>query len=668
MSARPPGIDRLLDQCLGLQAGEDLLLVVDEGTDASVVAALREAADDRRADTAVATVPRPTMPGEEPPPDVASRLREADAAIELTSLFIGSSVARQEATKAGTRYLAMPGVLLSTFRAGGPVDVDLVSLRAEVERIGERWTAATSFRLTTPAGTDLTGSVAGRAGRVLHGIATEAGAYMAPPDVESGTAPVEGTGSGVVVIDGDLLFMGPGPLASPVVLTFADGLLVSAEGNEVGRLTEMIERCDDPRMANLAEVSLGLNPAGSIGPVAMETESARGTAHIALGNSIAYGGTVDARGAPRLRHARRHARARRPDRDGPRHLPGRLTVQIDGHTHILSLASDADFTAEYGREGSLCIYRSMGLLPSHRCPTHDEWEATGSADDGFLVVGPEETVEAHPGFDKIVALAVSPQYLDGELIGTVDVFDITGVGGDPHPERCNEYLAGCVRMRPDELIGFASVNPTYRGVRKAVEELERAVTEYGLQGLKLYPMYQHWSPADRDVAFPIFEAAQALGIPVMIHQAGSTRIDARMEFARPALLDDVGRTFRDLRVIIAHCGIPWIDEAMFMLQKHPNFYADLSYHIATITRRDLFLFLYRAEPYFVPLEKLFFATDYPGFLYDPVALRDKLLTVNDEAPALGLPPIPQSKLDGIMGDNMARVLGLLGDDDPIGVT
>jgi leucyl aminopeptidase (aminopeptidase T) len=40
---------------------------------------------------------------------------------------------------------------------------------------------------------------------------------------------------------------------------------------------------------------MGLNPAGSICAVPMETESALGTAHIALGNSIAYGGTVDAR-------------------------------------------------------------------------------------------------------------------------------------------------------------------------------------------------------------------------------------------------------------------------------------------------------------------------------------------------------------------------------------
>jgi hypothetical protein len=57
-----------------------------------------------------------------------------------------------------------------------------------------------------------------------------------------------------------------------------------------------------------------------------------------------------------------------------------------------------------------------------------------------------------------------------------------------------------------------------------------------------------------------------------------------------------------------------------------------------LTRRDLFLFLHRCEPAFVPLEKIFFGTDYPGFLYDPVKLRDKLTTVNEEAAAVSLPP------------------------------
>ena len=101
-----------------------------------------------------------------------------------------------------------------------------------------------------------------------------------------------------------------------------------------------------------------------------------------------------------------------------------------------------------------------------------------------------------------------------------------------------------------------------------------------------------------------------------------------------------------------------MDEALFLLTKHPHFYTELSYLIATLTRRDLFLFLHRCEPAFVPLEKIFFGTDYPGFLYDPVKLREKLMTVNEEAAAVSLPPIPEAKLRGILGDNVAAVLGL----------
>lgn len=331
---------------------------------------------------------------------------------------------------------------------------------------------------------------------------------------------------------------------------------------------------------------------------------------------------------------------------------------IDAHSHILALASDPEFTVDYGREGSLCIYRSAGTLPSHRMPTEAEWEASGFSRSGWPLIGPSESVRDHPGFDKIVILAVSPQYLDGRLVGTVDTNGILGVPGPPDPERCNDYIAACVRADPEHLIGFASVNPAYRGPKAAADELERAVTELGLSGVKLYPMYQHWAVNDREVVWPVFARAADLGIPVMIHQAGSTRIDAKLELGRPAMLDDIGRDFRDLRVIIAHCGLPWTDEALFLLTKHPNFYAELSYLIATLTRRDLFLFLHRCEPSFVPLEKIFFGTDYPGFLYDPVRLAEKLTTVNEEAAAVALPPIPQPKLDGIMGDNFAAVFGM----------
>jgi 2,5-dihydroxypyridine 5,6-dioxygenase len=88
--------------------------------------------------------------------------------------------------------------------------------------------------------------------------------------------------------------MGQGPLPGPVVLHVDRGELTAIEGAERGRLESMLERCADDRMANIAEVSVAFNPAGTVCSVPMETESSRGSAHIALGNSIAYGGRVDA--------------------------------------------------------------------------------------------------------------------------------------------------------------------------------------------------------------------------------------------------------------------------------------------------------------------------------------------------------------------------------------
>jgi leucyl aminopeptidase (aminopeptidase T) len=288
--------DNVLDQCLAVAAGEEVVLLTDDGTDVDVVAGLSVGIRERDAIPLVAHIPSPRLPGAEPPVAVAAMMLHAAATIELTSLFIGSSAARRAATDHGARYLAMPAVRLDTFRPSGPLDVDFEQLRIDAERIGAAWHQASTFRLTTRGGTDLWGSVEDRPGRVLHGMAREPGAYMAPPDVEAGTAPVEGTATGAVVVDADLLFMGEGPLDEPVVLRIAHGQLIGIEGAEPGRsrLLSMLERCSDDRMTNIAEVSVAFNPGGKVCAVPMETESTRGSAHIALGNSIAYGGRVNA--------------------------------------------------------------------------------------------------------------------------------------------------------------------------------------------------------------------------------------------------------------------------------------------------------------------------------------------------------------------------------------
>lgn len=287
-------VSRVLDTCLGVRAGERVVVLVDPETDPLVRDAIVAGLDVRRAVPVVFELPRYAVPGTEPPPELAEALLAADAGIELTTTFLGSSAARREATNAGRRYLSMPAVVADTFRLGGPLDVDFDALVATTQALAAAWERASTYRIVTPAGTDLRGSVEGRKGRALTGVARKPGDYMAPPDVESGTAPVEGSSSGTVVIDGDFLFMGSGPVGEPVALHIADGLLVAAEGAEAERLEDMIERCEDPRMTNLAEVSVGLNPQGAVCGVPMETESTKGSAHIAFGNSISYGGTVAA--------------------------------------------------------------------------------------------------------------------------------------------------------------------------------------------------------------------------------------------------------------------------------------------------------------------------------------------------------------------------------------
>ena len=287
-------VSRVLDQCLGLRKGEEVVLLIDEGTDSLVVDALRRGVESRDAVCLVLSMQRFSRPGSEPPSPVACLLEAADAAIELTSTFIGSSQARQRATLSGTRYLAMPAIEADTFRIGGPLDVNFEALRPTTEKVARAWEEASTYRFRTAAGTDLSGSVEGRKGRSLHGIAISWGAYMAPPDIESGTAPVEGSSNGVVVIDGDFLFMGRGPLNGQVALHFESGLLVGIEGAEGQRLKDMMDLCADPLMTNLAEIAVGLNPNGRVCGVPMETESTLGSGHIALGNSIAYGGSVAA--------------------------------------------------------------------------------------------------------------------------------------------------------------------------------------------------------------------------------------------------------------------------------------------------------------------------------------------------------------------------------------
>lgn len=213
----------------------------------------------------------------------------------------------------------------------------------------------------------------------------------------------------------------------------------------------------------------------------------------------------------------------------------------------------------------------------------------------------------------------------------------------------NEYVSGYVRQHPDKLIGFASVDPNNKW---APYELERAVKDLGLRGLKIAPIYQHFDPNSNE-AYAVYEAAQALKIPVLFHQGTTFVRDSPLIHSRPVLLDEVGRQFPELRLWIAHMGHPWCDEMIATIRKHPHMYTDLSaLHCRPV---QFYMALNSAVEYGVA-EKIFLGSDYP--IFDITQTIEGLRGINRLVEGSGFPRIPEQVIEGIINRNPLPLLGL----------
>ncbi len=75
----------------------------------------------------------------------------------------------------------------------------------------------------------------------------------------------------------------------------------------------------------------------------------------------------------------------------------------------------------------------------------------------------------------------------------------------------------------------------------------------------------------------IYRAAEANGIPIMVHTGTSIFPGARNKFGDPIYVDDVAVDFPNLKILLAHGGRPlWMDSAFFLVRRHPNVYLDIS--------------------------------------------------------------------------------------------
>lgn len=213
-------------------------------------------------------------------------MTEATVILAPTTFSISHTRARIEATGRGARIATMPGITAEIFARAVPVDYD--GLERAGARIAAELSAASTCRVTSPAGTDLVLSLEGRMAISDDGNLQAEAAWGNLPAGEAFIAPVETSGEGSIVFDGALA--GYGILREPLFVTLVGGRAIDAEGEAARWLLDTLD-AGGPTGRLIAELGIGTNPQATLTGKILEDEKVVGTAHLAFGTSASFGGT-----------------------------------------------------------------------------------------------------------------------------------------------------------------------------------------------------------------------------------------------------------------------------------------------------------------------------------------------------------------------------------------
>ncbi|QXE91317.1 amidohydrolase family protein [Geomonas subterranea] len=250
--------------------------------------------------------------------------------------------------------------------------------------------------------------------------------------------------------------------------------------------------------------------------------------------------------------------------------------------------------------------------------------------------------QSHPGgYEKYVARYSDPGAFEALL--EEEGVDYACILAELNPvttgmcsnDSVREFCHGRKRLIP-----FCDLNPHLHTDLGA--ELRRKVESEGFRGLKLYPSYQHYY-LNEPRMYPLYQAAEELGIPVLIHTGSSVFKGTRLKYANPLHLDDVAVDFPSLNLVMAHSGRGfWYDRAFFLSRLHPNVYMELS-GLPPAKLLTYFPELARNTG------KTIFGSDWPAMPH-----------IRHNMEAIAKLPLSPEGAAAILGGNAARILKLEG--------
>ncbi len=210
----------------------------------------------------------------------------------------------------------------------------------------------------------------------------------------------------------------------------------------------------------------------------------------------------------------------------------------------------------------------------------------------------------------------------------------------------NEYVRGMWKRHPQRIIqAWATVEPS-KGA-EAISQAKAAINELGMVGFHFHPIMQHFAVNDPR-HYPLFEVINELKVPVMI-DVGTTGMGAgmpggmgaRIRHAHPSCVDDLAADFPDLKIIMAHPGWPWVEEATAVALHKGNVFWEMSGWAPKYFPGNL-----KTDIRGRLQDKIMFGSDYPSLSYARIFKEWRELGYTDAV------------MEKIFHQNAERVLGL----------
>jgi predicted TIM-barrel fold metal-dependent hydrolase len=196
------------------------------------------------------------------------------------------------------------------------------------------------------------------------------------------------------------------------------------------------------------------------------------------------------------------------------------------------------------------------------------------------------------------------------------------------------------------LLPFVSVTPTMKG-KKPVEELEHKLA-WGMRGLKLHPIAQKFAPDDERMR-PVYRWLVDHDLPVTAHTGENIIKDEYVGFGEPNRWISVLEEFPRLRLIMAHLGNGFWEQAIEIAKKYKQVLFDTAVAISAIDS-DTTLDDNEAVEMIrtIGADRILFGSDYPWI--NPAGDIERIRGLK----------ISQGEIDRILGGNAAELFGLKG--------